>query len=142
MQLVRLAQSSQKYCENIGVGVGCRPRGAERYEVVSYPPTENMTVLSHQMICNRSCDRKLFVLSAATASYLSTTTIYPLPLLLHRTFDRKNVCCIHYSLEGCHPSHGDNDSCAWERQGSFESVGDGLLQQNGALFHSEVRKLL
>ena len=101
-----------------------------------------MTVLSHQMICNRSCDHKLFVWSAATASYLSTTTIYPLPLLLHRAFDQKNVCSIHYCLEGYHPGHGDDDSCAWERRGGFESVGDRLLQQNGALFHSEVRKLL
>ena len=35
VRLVRLVQNGRKYCKNIGVGVGCRPRGAERYEVVS-----------------------------------------------------------------------------------------------------------
>ena len=101
-----------------------------------------MTVLSQLVLCHRSCDRKLFVWSAATASYLSTTTIYLPQLLLLRTFDGKNVCCIHYCLEGYHPGHGDDDSCAWERRGGFKSVGDGLLQQNGAPFRSEARKLL
>ena len=45
--LVRLVQNSWKYCENIGVGVGCHPRDAVRYEVVSAPK-----LVVHQGLAN------------------------------------------------------------------------------------------